>query len=475
MELREVTVSGYRGVWGHTLTPDIGKAMANAYVKYTGAKKVAVGMDTRPSSPLLKAGVVEGLNIAGTTAIDMGIVPTPTTCINAKDLKIPAIMITASHNLLKDKNDPLKNNHWNGLKFIGADGLFLDEKKVNEFGKVFADVLSKGLVNAPVRGKLKAYKDPFDNHLGLILKNINADLIRERHFKVVLDAVNGAGSLITKILLEKLGCTVIPLFTDIDAVARTGDFPRGPEPTPQNLAELCRAVIKHKADLGVAQDPDADRLSFVDENGLAIGEENTLAIAVFHILSKYGQEAKKVVINQSTTRAIDDISEKFGVKVVRTKIGEINVTSKMIELGSMIGGEGNGGVIFPPVCFNRDSLSGTALLLEEMAESGSSLSQIVSSFPRYYMRKAKSGELASKKAAASAVKEMCELYKSERLDFTDGIKVIFDADGSWVHVRASNTESIIRIIAEASTQEAADKLVEDTAKKLKIKLVNEKE
>lgn len=474
MELREVTVSGYRGVWGHTLTPDIGKAMANAYVKYTGAKKVAVGMDTRPSSPLLKAGVVEGLTIAGTTAIDMGIVPTPTTCINAKDLKIPAIMITASHNLLKDKNDPLKNNHWNGLKFIGADGLFLDEKKVNEFGKVFADVLSKGLVNAPVRGKLKAYKDPFDNHLGLILKNINADLIRKRHFKVVLDSVNGAGSLITKILLEKLGCKVIPLFTDIDAVTKTGDFPRGPEPTPENITELRRKVKENNAHIGFAQDPDADRLAIVSEQGEPLGEESTLVLAAYHVLSKYGRRARAVVTNLSTTMAMDYVASKFGVPLVRTKIGEINVAVGMKRHGSLIGGEGNGGVIFTPVCHNRDSLSGIALALEFMALNGLPPSWIGANVPRYYMRKAKSREMSSQKEAASAVKRMTKLHGGEKLDQKDGVKVIF-ADGSWIHLRPSNTEPIIRIIAESATNEKTVKLVDDAAKALNIELEEEKE
>ena len=247
------SVSGYRGIWGESLNREIGRRLANSFARYTRAKTIAIGRDSRPSSFPLREAVMEGLNIGGVSTLDMGLLPTPTSCVNAKNLRIPAIMITASHNILSPE-------HWNGLKFIGRSGLFLNEREIEKLKAIYAGVQESGLIKVDAPVKNEVYPDPFDLHLSLILNNVNVDLIRSRNFLVALDSVNGAGSFITKILLERLGCRVTSINTDPEMVLKTNDFPHGPEPTPSHITDLCELVKAKRADVGFAQDPDADRL-----------------------------------------------------------------------------------------------------------------------------------------------------------------------------------------------------------------------
>jgi phosphomannomutase len=271
---------------------------------------------------------------------------------------------------------------------------------------------------------------------------------------VVLDCVCGAGANLVPALLNDLGCQTVQINCE-----PTGLFPRNPEPLPENLNELCEAVKAEHADLGIAVDPDSDRLALVSEKGEPLGEEKTLAIAVKHVLNR---KRGPVVINASTSLVTEDVAKAFGVEVIRTKVGEIHVAKKMREVGAVIGGEGNGGVILPDVHLGRDAPVGIALVLQQLVEFGGTLSAFSESLPQYVIVKNKI-ELG-KMAPAAALEKLQKIYRTEKLDFTDGIKIV--RPKSWVHIRASNTEPLIRVIAEAPTEKEANELCADVMKKL---------
>jgi phosphomannomutase len=439
----KLSVSGVRGIVAKSLTPEICSSFAEAFATFTGEGNIVVGCDTRPSRGELREAVFEGLQRAGCTVIDAGIIPTPSVSILVKELKaVGGIVITASHNPAE----------WNGLKFINDRGLFLNQTEA----KNFFDLWRSGkFAKGSRRSVPKKLEGPFGPHLSRIFGKINTRIIGSKKFKVALDCVNGAGSKITQKLLRDLGCKVYAINTNVDL-----EFPHSPEPTPENIRDLCALVKKHKADVGFAQDPDGDRLAIVSEKGEPIGEEYTLAMAVDHILKSRikNPKSKIVVTNLSTTMAIDEIAGKHGAKVMRTKIGEINVAEEMIKQNAIIGGEGNGGVIYPEVSYNRDSLIGIALILEYMAETGKTISELVAGLPNYYMVKSKIN-CPSAEEAQKLMKKAEEKFKGEKLDRTDGIKIIFE--DSWVHVRPSNTEPITRIIAEARSRDQAEKLIKE--------------
>lgn len=433
-----VGVSGVRGIVGEGLSPEVAMNFAQAFGSYVKAGKVVVGRDSRVTGEMLKNAVLAGLAAVGCDIFDIGICPTPTTQLAVENHKAAGgIMITASHNPIM----------WNGLKLIGPDGLFLDADEGQEVLDI-AESRSFPFASWDKIGVAVSYSKALEEHIEAILslEYIKAEKIKERKFKVVLDCVCGAGSNLIPTLLDKMGCTAVYLNCE-----PTGMFLRDPEPLPENLAELCETVKKENADIGFAVDPDSDRLALVSEKGEPLGEENTLALAIKFILSK---KPGSVVVNASTSRVTEDIAQMYGASVLRTKVGEIHVTKKMREVGAVIGGEGNGGVILPQVHLGRDAPVGIALTLQHLVEFGRPISELCNSLPQYVITKKKIelGELDSK----TALDKIRDLYSNETLDFTDGIKIV--RPESWVHIRPSNTEPIIRVIAEAPSKEESEQL-----------------
>ena len=362
-----------------------------------------------------------------------------------------AIIITASHNPAQ----------WNGLKFVRPDGTFLTAEQADEV--ISMSVAAPFRVRKENRRPEKVGTATIRNdsvikvHLDEVLKHVDAGLIKRSNFKVAMDYCNGTGIVASPYLLEKLGCKVTAINDSPD-----GKFAHNPEPTTKNLSWLCDFVKSQKADVGFAQDPDADRLAIVSEKGECIGEENTLALAVKHVLSRYEgrgtrEEGRiKVVVNLSTSRMIDDIAAEFGARVMRAAVGETNVVNKMREEGALIGGEGNGGVIYPAVNFGRDSFVAIVLILEYMAKSGKRLSELVGAIKQYKMEKIKIEY--PKEKIASALGKVAEKFKNEKINTLDGVRI--DRHDDWVHIRPSNTEPVVRVIAEAQTQAQAKEAVE---------------
>jgi phosphomannomutase len=397
-------------------------------------------MDTRTSGPALKSAIFAGLLSTGCETIDIGICPTPTVQLMVKERKAQGgIVVTASHNPAQ----------WNGIKFIREDGIFLNEKEAKELIHIYE---TKKFRLSPQADWESIQGDPsaIYAHIRHLLKLINVRKIRKAKLKVALDSCNGAGSKITLLLLKELGCKVHFINCDITKV-----FPRNPEPIPENLKELCHLVKREKCDIGFAQDADADRLAIVDENGHPIGEENTLALAADYILNHSKDRKKIVVTNLSTTRLIDDVAKKHHATIIRTKIGEVNVVEEMKDVHATIGGEGNGGVIWPAIGYSRDSLAGIALTLSNLAGTKLTLSELLNQVPKYFIVKTKVS-CKNQHEAADLIEKVKAKYHNYPLDLTEGVKINF-TDG-WLHVRASNTEPIVRIIAEATSKHRAEEL-----------------
>ncbi|MBN2041529.1 MAG: phosphoglucosamine mutase [Spirochaetes bacterium] len=433
------SVSGIRGIVGETFTPELIIRVASAFSRYTKKGTIVIGRDTRPTGETISKMLESALVYSGCNVINIGIVPTPTTELMVKELKADGgIMISASHNPVE----------WNAFKLINRTGTFLNAKEIQKFFELMEKDSSYVLWNK--FGKTSFNDSSFAVHIKKVLKAVNADVIQKKKYKVVLDSVNGAGSEITQALLSELNCEVVPLYCDINST-----FPRGAEPTPENLKVLARTVKKYSADVGFAQDPDADRLAVVDENGKPIGEENTLALVTEHLLSK---KKGKVVINLSTTKAIEDIAVKYGSVAKRTKVGEINVTEEMRKSSARIGGEGNGGVISPQINMGRDSLAGIGYILEMMAENRKTVSDLVKSIPQYVMKKGKI-DLKKGKDNSQILKDISGQFGNEKISSIDGLRIDFknhpEFKGGWVHLRPSNTEPVFRIISEGINENQA--------------------
>ncbi|MDZ7291827.1 MAG: phosphoglucosamine mutase [candidate division KSB1 bacterium] len=439
-----ITISGIRGVIGESLTPDVALSIAQAFGTYCQSGRVVLGRDSRVSGPMLHHAVTAGLMAVGCEVIDIGIAPTPTTKIATHNLNAAGgLVITASHNPVM----------WNGLKMLARDGLFLDEQQGSEVLAI-RDAGTISWKSWDQLGKIASYDHAIADHLTAIysLSFLDAAKIRQRRFRVVADCVNGAGGAILAKLLEHFGCEVVLLNDE-----PTGRFPHNPEPVPENLGDLCAAVKKHHAHIGLAVDPDADRLALVSEKGIPLGEEYTLALATEFLLHK---RKGKVVVNLSTSMVIDDIAAKHGCPVERTKVGEIHVAKHMREVGAVIGGEGNGGVILPDVHLGRDAMVGVAMILQQLAEFGGSLSDLNASLPQYVLRRRKV-ELKSGLDPKQILQKLVQKYRHETIDTRDGIKIL--RDKAWVQVRASNTEPILRIMAEATAAEIAEKYCDELA------------
>lgn len=435
-------VSGIRGIVGETFTPELMVRLGSAFAEFVRGGTVVIGRDSRSTGDAIAKNIESVLILSGCDVIDTGIIPTPTVQLMVEELKAAGgIVISASHNPIE----------WNALKLINRRGVFLNTSEMSRFFSLMEGEFQYKRWNRI--GNIHFFTDAETAHISRILRVINERKIRERRFRVALDSVNGAGSLITQRLLGELGCEVIPVHCDI-----TGTFPRGAEPLPANLKDLSARVIKESADIGFAQDPDADRLAIVNERGMPIGEENTIALVVDHLLSK---KSGRVVINLSTTKAVEDIAKRYRATVKRTPVGEIHVVDYMRRYGARIGGEGNGGVISPEVHLGRDSLVGIAYILEMLSERRQTVSQLVSTLPYYVMKKGKV-RTDDKKKYQSALRKTRNHFKDERITEIDGLRIDFTQNrnfsGGWVHLRPSNTEPVFRIIAEGTTKSQADSI-----------------
>lgn len=436
-----ISISGIRGVVGEGLTPEVITSYAAAFGTFCEGGKVVVGRDTRTTGEMVRHAALAGLLAVGCDVVDLGIVPTPTVQIAVE--KSPAaggIAFTASHN----------TDEWNALKFFASTGLFLDETQAREL-KAIRDDWQVDYVPWAQIGHVSEYPNAIDDHIAAVLQDTMFDLpaIRKRSFRVAVDSGGGAGCKLIPQLLAELGCEVVKLNCEI-----TGRFPRNPEPLPEFLSDLCKVVKKESCDIGLALDPDADRLAIVDEKGNTIGEENTLVIAAKLVLK---HKPGTLVTNISTTRALDDIAREANVQIHRTKVGEIHVVKKMQEVGAVIGGEGNGGVIYPKVHLGRDSAVGTAMVLQTMIESKKPLSSIVQTLPHYVMAKQKVS--IEDHHPDELLAQLCAIFKDQKQDKTDGLKIM--KPEGWFQLRASNTEPVIRIYTEGKDPYGAEALAQE--------------
>ncbi len=425
------STSGIRGVVGAGLDPVMAAAYGAAFGTFVKSGKVVVGRDSRPSGAMLVAAVISGLRSVGIDVIEIGIVPTPTVEIAVKGLKAAGgICVTASHNPAQ----------WNALKFFNDKGEFITPAQYRKLDSIFnrnrfAYKDHTGL------GQVESQDRWVEEHIRrtLAVKEVNRAAIRRRKYRVVVDAINGAGSVALPAFLERLGVEVIRINCDMN-----GKFVHEPEPRPENLAQLGRAIKRHKADLGLACDPDADRLAMVDERGEPIGEELTLAIAIMPVLAR---RKGLTVINLSTSRVTEDIARSLGSRVYYSKVGEANVVQMMHARRGLIGGEGNGGVIYPSFHAGRDALIAAALVLTSLAAAKTKLSGLVATLPKYYniKTKARLGSGFSKRLQQFE-KKAPELLGKTRIDRRDGLR--FDFKQGWLQIRSSNTEPIFRLIVE---------------------------
>jgi len=433
------SISGIRGIVGDGLEPETIIRYANAYADFIGSGKVVIGRDARITGEMVNQITSGTLLAKGIDVIDIGICPTPTVQFNVKKLKAQGgIAISASHN----------PNEWNALKLLNGTGQFLSPEEYIQMQKFLQNDKSEYKSWDKV-GKWTAYSEGIQNHIDAIfdLGIIYVDEIRKRRFKVLLDCVNGAGAYVLPEFLKDFGCEVIEMNCE-----KTGIFPRTPEPLPENLIETMKKVKAAKADLGIVVDPDVDRLVLITDKGEAFSEENTIVQVVQFILSR---KKGNVVVNLSTTRAVDDVAAKFGCTVFRSAVGEANVVKKMKEVNAVIGGEGSGGVIFPEVHYGRDALVGIALTLQHLADYGKPLSILKDELPQYFISKKK---IEITIDPDQVIQKLKATFLGQKFNTEDGLRV--DLNDHWVHFRKSNTEPIIRIIVEAKAEAEAKSLSE---------------
>lgn len=438
---RIASISGLRGIVGDGLDPSIVSEFAAAYASGCAPGTIVVANDGRVSAPLFRQAVLAGVLATGRDVLDLGPAATPTVGFLVRESGAAGgIQISASH------NPP----EYNGLKFFQTGGMVLGA----EAGRALLDRLERkdfAYARWDALGRLRDRADESDPqvaHLARVFETVDVEAIRARGFRVVLDACHGAGSTLGPAFLDALGVssTILGGLPD-------GLYDHPPEPTESNLRSLAETIGRSGADVGFAQDPDADRLAIIDETGRYIGEELTLALAARNVLA---QTQGPVVINLSTSRAVEDVARQYGCPVERTAVGEINVVTRMQEVGAVLGGEGNGGVIDPRVVFVRDSFAGMALVLDLMAKTGEPLSKLVDALPQYAMVKEKYPLAPGAPPISVLFDRIADAHADARSDRRDGLRL--DWDDCWAHIRASNTEPIVRVIAEAADRERAHEL-----------------
>lgn len=432
-----VSISGIRGIVGDGLDPNTIIKYTSAYADFIGKGKIVIGRDARITGEMLDQLVTGTLLAKGLDVVNIGICPTPTVQYTVTQLNAEGgIAISASHN----------PNEWNALKLLNSTGQFMtpDENKIM-LGNI--DESENNYSHWKNVGTTSLYTEGIQNHMNAVLgmKYIDLQAIRNRKFKVLADCINGAGAYVIPQLLKEFGCEVFELDCE-----KTGIFPRLPEPIPENLINTMKAVKESQVDLGIVVDPDVDRLVLITDKGEAFGEENTITQVVKFILSK---EKGNVVVNLSTTRAVDDVAKEYGCKIFRSSVGEANVVKKMKEVEAIIGGEGSGGVIYPALHYGRDALAGIGITLQHLVEFGRPMTQLKDNLPQYSICKKKVdiGNLDPD----TIINKMISKYSSEKINTDDGLRI--DFNDNWVHLRKSNTEPIIRIITEAKSAEEAEK------------------
>lgn len=452
------SISGFRGTIGgkpgDTLNPlDIVKfvssyATLRRQAVKAGANKIVVGRDARISGPMVSKVVCGTLLGLGYDVVDIGLASTPTTELAVIMEKADGgIIITASHN----------PRQWNALKLLNEHGEFLDKDEAAEVVKV-ADIGDFFYADVDHLGKYKADSSYNQKHIDLVksLKLVDVEAIRKANFRVALDTVNSVGGVILPELLKQLGVeTVNGLYLE-----PTGDFKHNPEPLEKNLGDIMSLMSKGGYDVGFVVDPDVDRLALIDERGKMYGEEYTLVTVADYILQN---TPGNTVSNLSSTRALRDVTEKYGCKYTPSAVGEVNVVTKMKEVGAVIGGEGNGGVIYPAAHYGRDALVGIALLLTYFAKLGKRISEIRNMYPHYEMAKNRI-DLKEGSNPDAILAKMKEKYQGDNVTTIDGVKI--DFEDKWVHLRKSNTEPIIRVYSEAHTAKEAQDLGERFVKEI---------
>lgn len=439
-EALKVSVSGVRGIVGASLTPQIASTFAQAFGALLGRGAVVVGRDTRPSGPMLEMAVVAGLQSVGCRPLLAGVIPTPSLLFLTRGQQAHGgISITASHNPVP----------WNALKFANNRGMFLNEDYAEELFDIYhqQDFPLVEEANLPLSETLAS---PVDKHFETIAYYVDASLIKGKRFKVAVDCCNGVGAVHTRAFLEeRFGCEVVALHE-----APHGCFERDPEPAPANLTALCRAVVAEGCAIGFAQDPDGDRLAVVNERGEPIGEDRTLALAVRQVLEHH--QRGPVVLNLSTSKAVEQVARQYGSEVIRSKIGEIYVAQAMLQHQAVVGGEHTGGIMIPAIHPCRDSFAGMAVILELLAVSGESVSGLQQDIPVCHTVKEKMRIRGEQ--VPEVLRALRHHYKGEQLTVEDGVYV--DFGDRWLHVRPSRTEPVLRINAEAPTEAEAVVIME---------------
>ena len=431
-----ISVSGLRGIVGDTLTPEVAIRYVTAFAAIAPPGAVLVGRDSRASGRMFAEAICAGLQAVGRDTLDIGIAATPTLGVLVRRCQAAGgIQITASHN----------SSPYNGLKLFSAEGRVIPAGLGREVLERYRGFLP-GWVLYDRLGKGQTLEDTLSAHLAAVLALVDAERIRDRHFRVLLDSNRGAGSLLGRRLLDELGCDVTVL-----GEAPDGQFEHPPEPTSENLAGVQSLVAQARADIGFCQDPDADRLAVIDSSGRYLGEEYTVALCVDHVLR---HARGPVVINCSSSRMSQDVAERHGVPLVRSAVGEANVVDAMLAHGAVFGGEGNGGPIHPKVGLVRDSFVGMALLLDAMAQQNRGIGPLADDLPRYEIVKTKTSLPPEKIPAALDALE--RHFHDAQADRLDGLRL--DWPGRWLLVRGSNTEPIVRAIAEAPTAQEAQRL-----------------
>ena len=459
-------VSGIRGVIGDGFTPEMAMKFVQAYALYLQKQisqsgsarhkpRVLLARDTRPTGEMMKHAVLAGLLGSGCEVIDLGIVTTPTLQFAVPRHEADgAICITASHNPVE----------WNALKFFQPSGMYLDKAQGQEVLDIY-DAHEKTGFNCgdwQHMGTLAHDESAIGAHLARVLEYVDADLIRSKKFKVVLDGCCGAGNTISPQLLRELGCELIHINSDL-----SGIFPHNPEPLNKNLGQLCEAVKAHGADLGFVHDADADRVALVTDAGQPIGEDFSLVWAVAHCLKN--RRRGPVVTNLSTSMAVDAVARQYDCEVHRSPVGDVNVSTLIKETDAVIGGEGNGGVIMPDLQLGRDGIAGIAYLLEFVAMSGMKASELDATIPRF----------GNSKETVEFPREKLKLLldwlkskeKTARFDERDGLKIEWPKEGittSWAHIRGSGTEPIVRVICEAQDQAEAERITRKMCEEIEV-------
>jgi phosphomannomutase len=452
------SISGIRGTIGgnvgDNLTPIDAVKFAAAYgsflIKQNQGKKlkVVIGRDARISGPMIHNLVLNTLIGLGIDVIDLGLSTTPTV-----EIAVPleqadgGIILTASHN----------PKQWNALKLLNQKGEFLNAKE-GELILEYAENEDFNFSDVDNLGKIISINNYMDVHIDevLKLKLVDVEKVKAKKFKVVVDAVNSSGGIIIPDLLEKMGVEVVKLYCEPN-----GHFPHNPEPLKEHLEDICKLVVEEKADFGIVVDPDVDRLAFITNTGEMFGEEYTLVAIADYVLSK---TPGNTVSNMSSSRALRDITQKHAGNYQASAVGEVNVVELMKKTNTIIGGEGNGGIIYPESHYGRDSMVGVALFLTHLAYLNTTVQELKDSLPAYYMSKNKI-ELTPQINVDEILTKIQEFYKNEEINTIDGVKI--DFENQWVHLRKSNTEPIIRIYTEAKTQEAADLLANEMIQEIK--------